>query len=105
MQKQTTKRQAHPHYDDAFKQGAIHMITDEKRPLKQVASDLGICVETLRSWLKKSGINHSQTNHDNNLNKKIREFEAQVRSLNKTIDHKDEVIFTLKKSIGILSNP
>ena len=41
-----------PRYDDAFKSGATKMVTEQGRPSKEVAAELGICVETLKSWLK-----------------------------------------------------
>ena len=44
-----------PRYDDAFKSGAIKMVTEQGRPSKDVAAELGICVETLKSWLKRAG--------------------------------------------------
>ena len=37
-----------PRYDDAFKSGAIKMVTEQGRPSKEVAAELGICVETLK---------------------------------------------------------
>ena len=36
-----------PRYDEAFKSGAIKMVTEQGRPSKEVAAELGICVETL----------------------------------------------------------
>lgn len=104
MSKQTIKRTAPPRYDDAFKHGAIHMITEQKLPIKQVATELGVCIDTLRSWLRKAGLNTVAENHTNNHSKKVHDLEAQIRDLNKKLDHKDEVIDTLKKSIGIISN-
>ncbi|MBP2655977.1 MAG: hypothetical protein H6Q73_3546 [Firmicutes bacterium] len=104
MSKQTAKRTAPPHYDDAFKKGAIQMVTEQKLPIKQVAAELGICIDTLRSWLRKSGLNPVSENHNNNISKKIHDLETQIRDLNKKLAHKDEVIDTLKKSIGIISN-
>ena len=44
-----------PRYDEAFKSGAIKMVTEHGRPSKDVAAELGICVETLKSWLKHAG--------------------------------------------------
>lgn len=38
-----------PRYDETFKAGAVKMVTEQSRPTREVASDLGICVETLRS--------------------------------------------------------
>ena len=50
------KKGTMPHrYDDAFKSGAIKMVTEQGRPSKEVAAELGICVETLKSWLKRAG--------------------------------------------------
>ena len=43
-----------PRYDDAFKSGAIKMVTEQGRPSKEVAAELGICVETLKSWHKRN---------------------------------------------------
>ena len=105
MPKQMTKRVAPPRYDNAFKQVAIRMVTEQKLPVKQVASKLGICIDTLRSWLKKSGLNPVAENRNNTLSKKLRDLEAQIRNLNKQLEHKNEVIDTLKKSIGIISHP
>ena len=44
-------------------------------------------------------------NRDNSQAKKIRELEAKIRSLEKKLEHKDEIITVLKKSIGIICNP
>ena len=33
-----------PSYDDAFKSGAIKMVTEQGRPSKEVAAELGICM-------------------------------------------------------------
>ena len=46
-----------PRYDETFKSGAIKMVTEQGRPSKEVAAELGICVETLKSWLKRAGFN------------------------------------------------
>ena len=50
-----------PRYDDAFKSGAIKMVTEQGRPSKEVAAELGICVETLKSWLKRAGFQPGAT--------------------------------------------
>ena len=44
-------------------------------------------------------------NSNNNLTKKIRELESQIKSLQKEISKKDEAIEILKKSIGIIYTP
>ena len=55
-QKKTKKRTAPPRYDDAFKAGAVRLVTEQGRQPVEVAKELGICIDTLRSWLKASGI-------------------------------------------------
>ena len=89
--------------DDAFKSGAIKMVTEQGRPSKEVAAELGICVETLKSWLKRAGFQPGATDRQNRIDKHQRELEAEIRSLRKQLAEKDEVIDVLKKSVGIFS--
>lgn len=56
-----------PRYDDAFKSGAIKMVTEQGRPSKEVAAELGICVETLKSWLKRAGFQPGATDRQNRI--------------------------------------
>ena len=37
-----------PRYDEAFKAGAVKMVTEQGRPVKEVASELGICTASFR---------------------------------------------------------
>ena len=104
-QQKNKKGTASPRYDDAFKAGAIRMVTEQKRNPKEVAQDLGICIDTLRNWLKLSGIEMGQISRSNREQQRIRELEAELRSLRKQLNEKDEVIDILKKSVGILSKP
>ena len=94
-----------PRYDEAFKAGAVKMVTEQGRPIKEVASELGICIDTLRSWLKRSGFQPSSLTRQNREDTRRRELEAENRALRKQLAEKDEVIAVLKKSIGILSVP
>ena len=105
MDKQKTKVNGRIRYDNAFKQGAISMITEQHIPLKEVSKELGVSTDSLRTWLRNSGFNPNSENRDNNQNKKIHELEAKIRSLEKKLTQKDEVINVLKKSIGIICNP
>lgn len=92
-----------PRYDDAFKSGAIKMVTEQGRPSKEVAAELGICVETLKSRLQRAGFQPGATDRQNRIDKRQRELEAEIRSLRKQLAEKDEVIDVLKKSVGIFS--
>lgn len=94
-----------PCYDEAFKTGAIKMVTEQGRPVKEVAAELGICTDTLKSWLKRSGFQPASVARQNREDNRRRELEAELRLLRKQLAEKDDVIAVLKKSIGILSVP
>ena len=96
---------APPRYDEAFKAGAIRIVTEQGRPSTEVAKELGICIDTLRSWLKAAGVQAGQADRQNRDSRRTRELEAEVRALRKQLAEKDEVIDVLKKSVGILSRP
>ncbi len=81
------------------------MVTEQGRQLKEVARNLGICIDTLRAWLKASGVQMGQANRQNREQQKIWELEAELKLLRKQLGEKDEVIEILKKSVGILSKP
>ena len=66
---------------------------------------MGICIDTLRSWLKNSGIQLGQASRTNREQQRLKELEAEIRALRKLLGEKDEVIDVLKKSVGILSRP
>ena len=75
-------------YDDAFKQGAINMIVEQKMPLKKVASELGVSADSLRAWLRNANINPQDKNANNHLSSKIRDLEVQIKSLQKKFPKK-----------------
>ncbi len=104
-QKKTKKGTPPPRYDDAFKAGAVRLVTEQGRQPTEVAKELGICIDTLRSWLKATGIQMGLTSRQNREQQRIRELEAEVRTLRKQLGEKEEVIDVLKKSVGILSKP
>lgn len=106
MEKSKKKKgMAPPRYDEAFKAGAVRLVTEQGRPSREVARELGICVDTLRSWLKTAGVRSGQIDRQNREARRLRELEAENRALRKQLSEKDEVIDVLKKSVGILSKP
>ena len=68
------------------------MVTEQVRPVKSVASDLGVCIETLRSRLKNADVKPSGIDRQNRTNSRQRELEAEVLALRKQLTEKDEVI-------------
>ena len=50
-----------PRYDETFKSGAVKMVTAQGRPSREVAAELGICIDTLKSCLKRAGFQPGAT--------------------------------------------
>ena len=73
--------------------------------LKSAAKDLGICPDTLRSWLNSAGYKPAEVAKQHHADSRQKELEAEVKKLRKELTQKDEVIEILKKSVGILSQP
>ena len=96
-QKKSKKGSAFPRYDGAFKAGAVRLVTEQGRPPVEVAKELGICIDTLRSWLKASGVQMGRSIKLNREQQRIRELEAEFKPLRKQLGEKDEVIDVLKK--------
>jgi len=100
MVRKSQKGKAPPRYDEAFKAGAIRLVTEERRPVRDVAAQLGICIDTLRSWLRNAG---AGTVGEQNQTARTRDLEAEVRALRKALAQREEEVEILKKSIGIVS--
>ena len=105
MEQKSKKHIAPPRYDESFKAGAIRLVTEQHRPAKEVAAELGICIDTLRTWLKATGVHPGSAERENRDLRRLRDLEAEVRTLRKQVTENDEVIDVLKKSVGILYKP
>ena len=97
------KGSAPPRYDEEFKKGAMALVTEKGLSLKNAAKDLGICPDTLRSWLTTAGYKPSDVVKQHRSDSRQKELEAEIKKLRKQLAEKDEVIEILKKSVGILS--
>ena len=106
MEKKIKRGKRTRRYDEAFKAGAVRLVTEQGRESREVASELGICIDTLRSWLKAAGApSPGQSDRQNREARRMREMETQIRTLRKQLAEKEQVIDILKKSVGILSKP
>ena len=99
------KRGARPRYDEAFKTGAVKMVVEQQRPSREVAAELGICIDTLRNWLKATGVQAGSADRQGREHRRMKELEAENRQLRKQLAEKTEAVEILKKSVGILSKP
>ena len=105
MEKQKSKVNSRIRYDNAFKQGAIQMITERHIPIKEVSNELGVSKDSLRTWLKNFGFDPKAENRDNSQAKRIRELEAQLKAAKAETERYKTANEILKKSIGIICNP
>jgi len=99
-QKQSTAKSSNANrYDDEFKAGAVRLIVEQKRPIKQVASDLGVCIDTLRNWVK------AQNGSQSDEAKQNRTFQVEIKALKKQVADQQETIEILKKAAAIFTRP
>ena len=105
MDKQKPKVNGRIRYDNAFKQGAIQMITEQHLSIKEVSNELGVSSDSLRTWLRNYGFDPKAENRDNSQAKRIRELEAQLKASRAETERYKAANEILKKSIGIICNP
>ena len=80
--------------------------TEQGRPSTEVARELGICIDTLRSWLKAAaGVSTGHADRQNREARRLWELETENKALRKQVAEKEDAIDILKKSVGILSKP
>jgi len=94
-----------PRYDAAFKDGAVKLVTEGGRSLSDAARELGVSVDSLRSWMKAAGFSPRAVKQESQQATRLRELEAENRKLRRELAEKQEVVDVLKKSVGILSTP
>ena len=76
------KHTAPPRYDEAFKTGAIRMVTEQGRPSREVAAELDVCIDTPRGWLKAEGApSLGQTDRQNRDAKRLRELSWRQKTV------------------------
>ena len=87
-------------YDEVFKRDAVQLL-ESGRPLKQLATELGVCPVTLRGWRDRFAPNATpkpQTQTLESAQMEVRRLRQEVADL-----HRQREI--LKKTLGILAEP
>ena len=95
------KHEAPPRYDAAFKEGAIRLVTEEGRPMREVAEELGVCTDTIRNWLKASGIQPKETERQNRLERRQRDPKKIRRHTFQTIEDKYRFIQSASAGVSV----
>jgi len=75
-------------YDKEFKEQAVQLVISSSKNLKDVASDLGLPVSTLRGWVesdKYKGISNGELNEIKKLKKELSEVKMERDILKKAM--------------------
>ncbi|HZT64657.1 MAG TPA: transposase [Acidimicrobiales bacterium] len=77
----------HRSYDSSFKEGAVAVVRQTHKPVRQVARELGIPSATLACWVKDSRIKTGEAIDPNSdAAARIRQLEAEVAELREERD-------------------
>lgn len=70
-------------YTDEFRESAVRMVLEHKRPIAEAAKSLGVLATTLRYWIKthQQRARASDTAEEKLLRRKVRELEAENATL------------------------
>jgi transposase len=92
-------------YDEDYKRNAVELLIGSRRPLKQIARELGITPTTLRQWRDKRGSPTfpSVGKTDQRWSRLTMEAENnRLRDENERLKKQRDI---LKKALSILSDP
>jgi len=82
-------------YDDAFRAEAVALVIEQKLPISRAAKQLGVAMETLRTWVEASGRKNSDDSEKSDK-QRIRELERELKAARMERD-------ILKEAVGIFS--
>ena len=70
-------------YTPEFRESAVKMVIEQKRPVSEAARNLGVLPNTLRYWIKthRQGTGTADVAEDKALRRKVRALEAENQKL------------------------
>jgi transposase len=86
-------------YDEAFKKSAVELLVGGGKPLRQVASELGVSIWNLRDWKRRFLPAEPQPPRS------LEQAEAENRALREELQRVKNQRDILKKTLGIISAP
>jgi transposase-like protein len=88
------------HYDEVFKCDAVALL-ESGRPLKKLATELGVCAVTLRGWRDRL----AKTTAGKPAPQSLEAAQMEVRQLRQEVADLRRQREILKKTLGILAEP
>jgi transposase len=88
-----------------FRAQACRQVLEFSRPTREVADDLGINIDTLRTWLKRArdeGVKMADAEESDN-DAEIRRLRAELKQRDDDLYWKDQEIEFLKKAAGFFA--
>ena len=76
-------------YPAEFRQRAVELARQREKPLRQLASDLGISDQTLRNWLKQADIDEGRRE---GLTTEERTELVRLRRANRVLEMENEIL-------------
>lgn len=91
----------HKPYDATFRQQAVELLLASDKPQREVARDLGICVETLREWKKQHTAKTESASPPNAV--MSHDLERENQRLRRELAYTQRQREILKKALAICS--
>ncbi|MGH3262254.1 MAG: transposase [Trebonia sp.] len=79
-----------PPFPPAFRSEAVKLMRDSDKPLSQLARDLGVSQQTLRTWRRQAQLDVGE--RDDGLTSDQREELRRLRAENRTLQMEREVL-------------
>jgi transposase len=96
---ETNDKPGRRRHDEAFKKAAVELLVNSGKPLKQIASELGVSIWNLRDW-KKRYLPPPPVPA-----RTLEQAEAENRALREELQRVKNQRDILKKTLGIISAP
>ena len=90
------KRKTSNRYDASFKESAVALAMQEGQSTKDVANRLGICVDTLKAWIREKQ-SPSEKSSAREAQEMVKSLQSEIKSLKKEIQAQEAIIDVLKK--------